>query len=51
MTLAGGGAFLYIQAGLSSTVDAYSVSSDGSLTLIQSKRVPDGASQEGIVAT
>ncbi len=51
MTVAGGGAFLYIQAGLSSTVDAYRVGSDGSLTLIQSQPVPDGGSQEGIVAT
>jgi hypothetical protein len=51
MTVADGGAFLYNQAGLASTVDAYSVGSDGSLTLIQSKRVPDGGSQEGIVAT
>jgi hypothetical protein len=51
MTVAGGGAFLYAQAGLSSTVDAYSVGSDGSLTLIQSQPVPDGGNQEGIVAT
>jgi DNA-binding beta-propeller fold protein YncE len=51
MTAAGGGAFLYNQAGFSSSVDAYSVSSAGSLTLIQSQLVPDGGSQEGIVAT
>ena len=51
MTVAGGGAFLYNQVGLSSAVDAYSVSSDGSLTMIQSEPIPDGGSQEGIVAT
>jgi 6-phosphogluconolactonase (cycloisomerase 2 family) len=51
MTVAGGGAFLYNQAGLGSAVDAYSVSPGGSLTLIQSLPVPDGGSQEGIVAT
>lgn len=51
MTVAGGGAFLYNQAGPASTVDAYTVSVSGSLTLIQSQPVPDGGSQEGIVAT
>jgi len=51
MTVAGGGAFLYNQAGLGSAVNAYSVSRGGSLTLIQSQPVPDGGSQEGIVAT
>ena len=51
MTVAGGGAFLYDQAGLGSSVEAYSVGSGGSLTLIQSQPVPDGGSQEGIAAT
>ena len=51
MTVGGGGAFLYNQTGMSSAVDAYSVSPDGSLTLIQSQPVPDGGSQEGIAAT
>jgi hypothetical protein len=51
MTVAGGGAFLYNQAGLSSSVGAYGVGSGGSLTLIQSQPVPDGGSQEGIAAT
>ena len=50
MTVAGGGAFLYNQD-LSSSVGAYRVNSGGSLTLIQSQPVPDGRSQEGIVAT
>jgi 6-phosphogluconolactonase (cycloisomerase 2 family) len=48
---AGRGALLYNQAGLASTVNAYRVGADGSLTLIQTQPVPDGASQEGIVAT
>ena len=51
MTVAGGGAFLYDQAGLGSSVEAYSVGSGGSLTLIQSQPVPDGGSREGIAAT
>lgn len=51
MTVTGGGAFLYDQASLSSSVNAYSLSSSGSLTLIQAQPVPDGGSQEGIVAT
>lgn len=46
-----GGDFLYNQAGLASSVDAYSVNADGSLTPIQSAHVPHGGSQEGIAAT
>lgn len=49
MTTAGN--FLYTQAGLSSTVEVFAVKGDGSLKLIQSQRVPGGASQEGIAAT
>ncbi len=51
MASAAHGEFLYDQGGQSSSVNAYHVGSDGSLTLIQSQTVPDGASQEGIVAT
>jgi 6-phosphogluconolactonase (cycloisomerase 2 family) len=48
MTAAGN--FLYTQAGLSSSVAVFAVKGDGSLQLIQTRRVPGGASQEGIVA-
>jgi hypothetical protein len=51
MTSAAGGDFLYNQAAGSSSVNAYAVNPGGSLTLIQSTPVPDGASQEGIAAT
>jgi 6-phosphogluconolactonase (cycloisomerase 2 family) len=49
MTAAGN--FLYVQAGLASSVQVFAVKADGSLKLIQTQRVPHGASQEGIVAT
>jgi hypothetical protein len=50
-TTAGGGRFLYVQVGLGSSVNAYAVHGDGSLTLIQTVAVPDGSSQEGIAST
>lgn len=50
-TTAGGGRFLYVQVGLGSSVNAYAVHGDGSLTLIQTAAVPDGSSQEGIAST
>ena len=49
MTAAGN--FLYVQAGLASSVHVFAVKADGSLKLIQTQRVPHGASPEGIVAT
>lgn len=48
--LAAAGGFLYAQAGLASEVEVYAVGRGGALTLIQTRSVPDGASQEGIVA-
>ena len=50
MTTANGGKFLYVLSGSSSTVYAYRVESDGSLTFIQTVAVPDGANMEGIAA-
>jgi len=50
MTTANGGEFLYVQAGTASTVYAYRVDSSGSLTLVQTVPVPDGASMEGIAS-
>jgi 6-phosphogluconolactonase (cycloisomerase 2 family) len=47
----GGGRFLYVQVGLGSSVNAYTIHRDGSLTLIQTVTVPDGSSQEGIAST
>ncbi len=44
------GHFLYAQSGASGSVKAFSVSEDGSLSPIGSWTVPDGGSQEGIVA-
>jgi len=45
-----GGQFLYVQTGLSGTVDEFQVTSDGSLNEIGSVAVPNGAGGEGIVA-
>ena len=50
MTTAGGGKFLYVLSGTSSTVYAYQVQSDGSLGFIQTVAVPDGANMEGIAS-
>ena len=50
MATADGGRFLYVQSGSSSTVFAYRVGENGSLTFIQTIPVPDGASMEGIAA-
>lgn len=44
-----GGAFLYVQAGLSSSVHVFRIGPAGSLTLVQVAAVPDGDDQEGIV--
>src|SRR2546427_614822 len=44
------GHFLYAQSGASGSVNAFSVSEDGSLSPIGSWTVPDGGSQEGIAA-
>jgi 6-phosphogluconolactonase (cycloisomerase 2 family) len=48
---AAGGQTLYVQSGLSSTVHAFSIGPGGALSPIQVAAVPDGGSQEGIVAT
>ena len=50
-TTAGDGRFLYVQVGLGSSVNAYAINGNGSLTLIQTAAVPGGASQEGIAST
>jgi 6-phosphogluconolactonase (cycloisomerase 2 family) len=47
---AGGGQFLYVLSGTSSTVYAYEVRADGSLAFLQTVPVPDGANMEGIAA-
>jgi 6-phosphogluconolactonase (cycloisomerase 2 family) len=44
-----GGAYLYVQAGLSGSVHVFRIGPDGSLTLVQVAAVPDGDDQEGIV--
>ncbi len=49
-TTSGDGHFLYVQVGLGSSVNAYAVNGNGSLSLIQTAAVPGGSSQEGIVA-
>ena len=49
--LATAGGFLYNQGGLSSSVAVFAVGPGGALTLIQTQAIPDGASQEGIVAS
>jgi DNA-binding beta-propeller fold protein YncE len=51
LTSASGGRFLYNLGGTSSSVGAYLIHSDGTLSQIQSQPVPGGANQEGIVAT
>lgn len=48
--LAASGSFLDTLSGLSSSVAVFAVSASGALTLIQTQSVPDGGSQEGIVA-
>ncbi len=50
-TTAGAGRFLYVQVGLGSSVNAYAINGNGSLTLIQTAEVPAGSSQEGIAST
>jgi 6-phosphogluconolactonase (cycloisomerase 2 family) len=45
------GPVLYDQSGGSGSVYAFQVNGDGSLSLLQVLPVPDGASQEGMVAT
>jgi 6-phosphogluconolactonase (cycloisomerase 2 family) len=45
-----GGRFLYAESEVSSSVHAFSIGSDGSLTAIQTVTVPDGSSLEGIAA-
>ena len=45
------GHFLYAQSGASGSVEAFSVSEDGSLSPIGSWTVPDGGSQEGIATS
>lgn len=47
---AAAGGFLYVQSGSSGTVHAFSIGAGGALTQIQVAAVPDGGSQEGIVA-
>lgn len=42
--------FLYVQSGSSGTVHAFAIGAGGALTPIQVANVPDGGSQEGIVA-
>ncbi len=44
------GRFLYVQEGVRSSVKAYAINANGSLTLIQTAAVPGGSSQEGIVS-
>jgi 6-phosphogluconolactonase (cycloisomerase 2 family) len=46
-----GARFLYVQVGLGSSVNAYVINRDGSLTLVQTAAVPGGSSQEGIAST
>ena len=50
MAASSDGHFLYAQSGGSGTVQAFAVNGDGSLSLLGSWRIPDGASQEGIAA-
>lgn len=49
--LATAGGILYNLSRLSSSVEVFAVSAGGALTLIQTRTVPHGASQEGIVAS
>jgi hypothetical protein len=46
-----GARFLYVQVGLASSVNAYVINRDGSLTLVQNAAVPGGSNQEGIAST
>jgi 6-phosphogluconolactonase (cycloisomerase 2 family) len=48
---AAAGGFFYVQAGLEGTVHAFAIGAGGTMTPIQVVNVPDGGSQEGIVAT
>jgi 6-phosphogluconolactonase (cycloisomerase 2 family) len=45
------GGFLYVQAGSEGTVHVFAIGAGGALTAVQVVSVPDGASQEGIVAS
>lgn len=47
---AAAGGFLYVQSGSSGTVHVFSIGPGGTLTRVQIAPVPDGGSQEGIVA-
>jgi len=47
---ASSGRFVYAQSGSSSSVKAYALNNDGTLSSIGSFAVPDGGSQEGIAA-
>lgn len=47
-SVSAGGAFLYVQSGLSGTVRVFAIGPGGALTPIQVASVPDGGSQEGI---
>ena len=49
--MASSGRILYAQAGGDSSVSAYAINPDGSLSSIGSFNVPDGGSQEGIAAS
>lgn len=49
--MAAGGNALYVESGLSGSVQAFSIASDGSLTAIQTVIVPDGDDLEGIAAS
>ena len=44
-TTAGGGRFLYVQVGLGSSVNAYAVHWDGTLSLIQTVAVPEASAR------
>jgi 6-phosphogluconolactonase (cycloisomerase 2 family) len=50
MAASSDGHFLYAQSGGSSSVKAFAVNSNGSLSPLGSWTIPDGASQEGIAA-
>jgi 6-phosphogluconolactonase (cycloisomerase 2 family) len=50
ITAANGGRFLYVLSGTSSTVYAYEIDANGSLTFLETVPVPDGANMEGIAA-
>jgi hypothetical protein len=50
MAASSDGHFLYAQSGGSSSVKAFAVGGDGSLSPVGSWIIPDGRSQEGIAA-